>query len=257
MESQNKIFQYSKPVFWVLLDLVLIIAVLLSLSAVFSGNPLKERQTISVSGEGKAVLSPDLAVLDFSIITQGVDPKVIQDDNSKKMNAVIDSIKSMGIDPKDIKTSNYNLSPRYETKNGVYYYETNNKIIGYTLTQTVTLKIRDFSKISGVLAELPKQGINQIGYLNFQVENPDNFLKPAREEAFAKAKERAMDMAKQAGVRLGKVVTFSDSSGNYMPIAYGRGGAMKLDAVAEYVAPAIEPGSENVSVYVNVTYEIR
>ncbi|MST04358.1 MAG: DUF541 domain-containing protein [Candidatus Pacebacteria bacterium] len=259
MDSQNKIFQYSRPVFWVLLDLVLIFGVLLGLSAVFSGNPLRERQTISVSGEGKAVLTPDLVLVSFSLISQGADPKNIQDDNSKKMNSVIDFVKSKAIDAKDIKTSNYNLSPRYESvRPDIYpYYGNNNKIVGYTLTQSVEIKIRDFAKISDVLAGLPKLGINEISGVNFQVENPDTYLKPAREEAFKKAKERALDMTRQAGVSLGKVVTFSDSSGNYMPIAYGRGGAMKLDSMEAAIAPNIEPGSENVSVYVSVTYEIR
>lgn len=259
MEKLNKFLNYSKSFFWVFIDAVIVIAVVILLFSIFSGSPIKDKQTISVSAEGKVIVSPDLASISFSVLTQGADPEKVQTENSKLMNAAIDFVKSVGIDAKDIKTADYNLSPRYEPKPGIYNcYGLGdcNKIVGYNLTQTVYLKVRDFKKISTILAGLPEHGINQISQVNFQVENPDTYMKPARAEAFRKAKEKASDMANQAGVSLGKVVTFSDSSGGYAPRYYGLEKTMMANADSA-PAPTIEPGSEEVTVYVSVTYEIK
>ena len=120
----------------------------------------------------------------------------------------------------------------------------------------MTLKIRDFTKIGKILGLVPSLGVNQIGGLTFDVDNPDTYLNQAREQAFEKALEKAKSMARQNRAKIKRVVTFSDSPSYYprpmyfaTEAAYGKGGAD--------MAPQVEPGSQEVSVNVNVTYEIR
>jgi len=247
-----------KKYFWAILDILLIVLVILG---VFSVSALRHysdstpsSRTISVSAEGKTVVTPDIAKINFSVVTEGSDTVKISEENIKKMNKAIDFVKSQGIEAKDIQTAGYNLSPRYE------YNEDTRKtfISGYILTQTIYVKIRDFSKISGILGALPGLGVNDISSLSFSVENQDASLKIARDQAFEKAFAKAEEMAKMNGVRIKRVVTFSDYQNNYpiyaKTMSYGVGGG----AVAESApAPSIEPGSQEVTVNVSVTYEIN
>ncbi|MBI4992068.1 MAG: SIMPL domain-containing protein [Candidatus Harrisonbacteria bacterium] len=243
--------------FWWLVNASLLVLILLGLSSLktlykYQGS-LYPSRTLIVSAEGKTTVSPDVTTFTFSVVSEGADPEKIADENNKTMNTTIQFIKEQGVADKDVKTVGYNLFPRYE------YDEKAKKtfISGYTLTQTVLVKIRNFSKIGKILGSLPELGINQIGSLNFNIDEPDKYLKVAREEAFEKASIKAKEMAKQNRVRIGRVVTFSESAGGYPPPipvyeTFGRGGAF-----AAAKAPSIESGSQEVTVNVSVTYEIR
>ncbi|MDP3729659.1 MAG: SIMPL domain-containing protein [bacterium] len=242
--------------FWKLINVLVVVLVIVGVVAAWAtyryGATLQPSRTISVSGEGKATAIPDIARISFSVVSEGKDPVVIADTNNTKINTALEFVKTYDIPAKDIKTTGYNLSPRYE------YDEARHMsfISGYTLTQTVTVTIRNFSNIGSILAKLPELGINQIDGPNFAVDNDDAYLNVARKEAFDDAYAKAKAMAKQNGVSLSRVVTFSESfSGGPIGIyrSFGIGGDMEK-AVA---APTIEPGSEEISVTVSVTYEIN
>lgn len=241
-----------KNIFWILFDAVLAVAVVLGLLAAAAlwqyGKSVVPSRAIAVNAEGKVVVIPDIARVSFSAVSEGKDPAAIQTDNNKKINSAIEFVKTEGVDPKDIKTAGYDLSPRYE-------YDEKRRtsfISGYTLTQTVSLKIRDFSKIGKIIGALPGLGINQIGSLSFDVDDPDKFLNEARKEAFEKARAKADAMASYSGVKIRRVVNFSEYGGGYPVPLFAKaevfGGAVS--------APTIEPGSQEVTVQVNVTYEI-
>jgi len=249
----------SKKYFWLVLNLVLIVLIFLGLTAV---DALKKYQSslipsrvITVTAQDKKAVIPDIASFSFSVVSEGKDPAKIADENNQVMNRAIGVVKAEGIDAKDIQTSGYNLSPRYE-----YDEKTRaTTVSGYTLTQTVFVKIRDFSKISKILSSLPALGINQISSLSFEIDNQDKYIAEIRGNAFEKAKDKAKEMASQNHSRLGRVVTFSEYQNYPGPIyraydskseAYGIGGA-------SVAAPAVEPGSQEVIVNVSVTYEIR
>jgi len=230
----------------------------LAVYGVFWGPPaqyarsLPPTRTVVVSGTGKAVGIPDKATVNFSVVSTGSNPAKVQEQNTKTMNDIIAYLKEQGMEEKDIKTSGYNLSPKYS-----YNQETGKSdIYGYELNQTVTVTVRDLGKVGTVIGGLGQRGINQIGSLYFEVENKDELLAQAREEAFAKAKEKAKEMASAAGVRLGKVVYFSESGGGTPPIYYGKaaGYGMGGDSVA---SPQIEAGSQEINVEVSVTYELK
>ena len=247
-----------KNAFWsilVVLLLVITVGVILSLPLIIRyTNSLISVRTISVSGEGKVVAEPDIAKFTFSVVSEGTNPELLQADNTKKMNQAIDYVKSQGVDAKDIKTTQYNLSPRYE------YDEVRKKsfISGYTLTQTVLVKVRDLNKIAKILGGLPEFGINQINSISFEVDEPEKYLAEARAEAFKKAQAKADELVKQNGVRLGRVISFSDYGAPYPYPVYN--GGMKMEGLGGAGAPtppSIEPGTQEVTVQVSVTYEIK
>lgn len=215
-------------------------------------NSLLPTRTMSVSADGEVLAIPDIAESSFSVVVQGKNPEELADNSNEKMSAVVEFLKSKEIDSKDIKTTAYNLSPDYQ-------YDENIRrsfITGYTITQTVTVKIRDLSKVAQIVAGLTPLGVNQIGGISFTIDDEEQYLNEAREKALEKAREKAKLIAKQSGVRLGHVVSVSESSGGFPPpIPYlaARGGALEAD-----IAKAtIEPGSQEVKVFVTVTYELR
>lgn len=208
-------------------------------------------RTITVLAEGKATVSPDIAKISFSVVSEGVDPGKIADENNKKMTRALDFVKSQGIDEKDIKTTQYNLNPRY------VYDEKNRRsyISGYELTQTVLIKVRELNKSGKILGGLPELGINKIGSISFDVDDSEKYLAEARNRAFEKAKAKADAMAKKNGVRIGRVVNFAENQGYPVFPAYESFGRdIKAAALA---VPSIEPGTQEVVVNVNITYEIR
>ncbi len=246
----------AKNIFWLLLDLFLILSLFLGISVFRAldryGASLPIVRTITVSADANSIVVPDVAKVSLSVVAEGSDPAKLQDDNTRKMVSVIDFVKSQAIDPKDIKTAAYNLSPNYE------YDEKKRKsfISGYTSTQSLVITIRDFGKISVILGKLPSLGVNQIQNVSFEVEDSDKFTKDAREEAFKKAFAKANSMARQNGVRLGRVVNFSENSPNYYPKFFGAE-ALRLGGVVDFSVPQLEPGSEEINVNVSVTYELK
>lgn len=257
--ENNNIQQYSaRHWFWILINSVLVIAILiglvLSASLIRQSNAVIPSRTITVSAEGKAHIAPDIATLVFSVVSQGTTAEAVQTANTDKINLAIDYLKKQGVEAKDIQTSAYQLYPRYK-----YNQETSEQtIIGYELTQTVTVKIRALDKASVIVGGLATAGVNQISSFNYEVENPESPRDEARAEAFELAFAKARTMADQVGVRIARVVTFYESVGGGYPMPYyeravmaqdGKGGAMN--------APSLEPGQEEIVVSVSVTYEIR
>ena len=216
------------------------------------GDSLMPARMATISAEGKVIVSPDIAKISFSVVSDGTNPEKLVDENNRKINKAIDFIKSLGIDPKDIKTTQYNLSPRY-----VYDEKSRQSYIsGYTITQTVLVKARDLAKTGKILGDLPNVGINQIGSVSFEIDEPEKYLAEARDKAFALAKEKAGKMAASTGTRLGNVINFSEYPQGPIPRYYGALGKSSEVGVAS-VAPEIQPGTEEVIVQVSVTYEIR
>lgn len=246
-----------KKIFWILLNLVLVVLIVVAFVVMrvllHQDASSPSGRTISVSATGEVIVSPDVAALSFAVTSEGEDPAEVADENNQIINRAIEFVKEQGLESGDIKTVGYNLYPRYE-------YDEKRRlsfITGYTLTQSVFVKIRNFDTIPDIIGGLPALGINQINSLRFEVDDPEEFLNQAREEAFGKAREKAETMARQNGVRISRVISFSESEGGFFPPpiplrAEGLGGADF--AVA---APTIEPGSEEVTVHVNVIYELK
>lgn len=246
----------SKELFWTLIDIFIGVAILVALVSGYAvlrqAKSLYPARNINITAEGKVVVSPDIATFSFSVVSEGADPAKIQEANNVKINDAINFLKTSGVDSKDIKTAGYNLQPRY-----TYDEKTRKSYInGYTLTQTVFVKMRDLGKVGAILAGLPTRGINEISGLAFGIEDQDKFLNEARAEAFAKARAKAEAMAKAAGVGIKRVISFNEYGGGYpIPLGvkeYGLGG----DAIRSVTPPTIEPGSQEVTVQVNVVYEI-
>lgn len=265
--------------------------------AVYYGRSVQPSsfRSFSVSGDGKAVTVPDIAQFSFTAVTEGgKDLAALQAQNTESVNKAIAFVKAQGVAAKDIKTSYYNVNPRYENYNcydapvrsdvkmesaagsaaraGANYVSSSSaapgimtkvcpppSIVGYTVTQSVSVKIRDFSKVGDIMSGVVTNGANQVGSLNFTLDDPTGAQNTARNEAMAKARAKAEDMARAGGFRLGRLLGVQEGGGAYpMYKSYAmEDSSYGTAAGVSAPTPTVEPGSQETNVTVTMTFEIR
>lgn len=211
-------------------------------------NPSPSTLNINTSAEIKQ--APDIALVSAGVVTQAKTAKVAMADNATKMSAAFAALKAAGIADKDMQTSGVNLNPEY------VYQENKPPIIkGYQVSNTLSIKIRDMSKVGPVLDALVLQGINQISGPTFSVEDPDKALDKARQEAIDKANARANLYAKGFGMRVKRVMSISESGG-YQPQPVPMYAMARMEKVAA-ADTAIAPGEVSVSLQLSVQFELE
>ncbi len=221
-----------------------------------SENPYMN--TITVEGTGTGTSIPDLAVVTFSVTENASTVAAAQTAATGKTDAALAAVEALGVEEKDVKTISYNVYPKYDNPAcySGYCPSTNPKIIGYEVSQTVEVKVRDTAKAGSVLEALGSLGVQNISGPSFTVDEEDEIRNVAREEAITEAKAKAKALADQLGVRLGKVVSFYENPG-YMPYyGYEGKGGMMMDAAVES-APSLPTGEQETTVSVSITYEIK
>jgi uncharacterized protein len=219
--------------------------------------------TISISGEGEAFAVPDLATFSFTVSADEKTVAAAQEQVTKKVDAIVAAIKNLGIDEKDIKTTDYSAYPRYSYSQAACtpnYCPPGKQVLeGYTASHNITVKVRDTAKAGDALAVAGDNGATGLSNISFTVDDPDKITQEARALAIKEAREKAELLSDELGVRLVRVVSFSDGTDPGYPIPYGRaemgmGGDM---AVTQAKAPTLPQGENKVRVVVNVVYEIR
>lgn len=217
---------------------------------------------ITVDGEGKVTTSPDIATVTFTVSEDSDTAAHAQDAVLKKINVALKLLKDLDIDDKDIKTSSYNVSPRYSYPQPCYtgqpcVYNQEQKIIGFTASETVEVKIRDLDSTGKVLSALGDAGISNLYGPNFTVEDQDGLKAEARKEAITKARAKAKELAKDLGVRLVRVVSYSEGGYYPGPIYYSKEAVGMGGATPARDAATVPAGENEIVVNVSVTYEIR
>lgn len=204
---------------------------------------------LSVVGEGKVDVVPDTAEVSAGIVVQ--DAKTVQEAEQKineVNNKIIAAAIALGIPKEDIKTSNYSISPdyRFEPAGGRSTQNT------YTGNATVTIKVKDANKVSGVISAATTAGANQVYNAGFSVDDPGKFREQARSKAIQNAKEQAQKLASQLGIRLGKIVNIVESTPETpMPFMEKRLAIPQKGGLS----PNIEPGTQTISSTVTLYFE--
>ncbi len=226
------------------------------------GIPNKVKQgaghTISVSGTGEVYAKPDLALTSFSVVEEAKTVVEAMQENTEKMNAIIALMKEQGVDDKDLKTTNFSIYPRYEWRRETVewpYPEGERVLVGYEVSQSLQVKIRDLTKIGELIEGATTAGANQVGSLQFTIDNQDALKNQAREQAIDKAKDKAKELASQLGVGLVRVTNFSE--GSAAPRYYALDMAESSVGGKGGEAPQIETGENKIEVTVTITYEIN
>lgn len=211
--------------------------------------------TITAQGDYEIYAAPDIATVTFRAHSENSDLIKAQAEVEAVVSSATESIKTLGIEEKDIKTSYYNASPRYE-----YSPKTGErKLTGYEVDQSVMIKIRDLSKTSNVIGALGKAGVSDIGGPNFEIEDKDALMQDARKEAIKEAKEKAKILAEELGVKLGKIVSYNDGNSyrGYEPMYAETKMSYAVANDTQAVAPTLSEGQNLIYSSVSIVYKIK
>ncbi|KKS77934.1 MAG: hypothetical protein UV64_C0008G0003 [Parcubacteria group bacterium GW2011_GWC1_43_11b] len=240
---------------------------------------------ITITGIGKVIAKPDVARFSYSIKTEGgKDIAKAKKDNDDRSNKIVAFLKKQGVPKEDIKTTGYSMEPRYQS------YACGNRgvvsiglatsggsagaptfglaepqpcppadIVGYSFNNTVEVTVRDFEQknLGTLLSGVVTNGANNVSQLRFELDDPAGARLLAKAEAIAKAKIEAKRLAKESGISLGRILAI-DEYGSPIPMyAKSLGLGMGGDAMVAESAPAIEAGSQEIEVTVNVRYALK
>lgn len=207
--------------------------------------------SIVVDGTARLYVQPDQAQLSLEVVTQGKSVDVVSQENNKKMKAITEAVKELGVADMDIKTISYNLYPTYN------YEEQPASIVGYELRQSINVTIKDLTKIDNIIAASTANGANSISSLTFEVKDREKYIAQLREEAVIKAKQKLEKLQDLVGFDVVKINSYSEYEQKNYPI-YSKGIAM---ADASYnntpTDISVQAGSEELFFTVNIGYEIK
>ncbi len=218
------------------------------------------QSTITATGKGEAYAIPDVGSFSFTVTETAESTEAAQKLLNEKVSSAIAAVKQMGVEEKDVKTINYNVYPKYQWSEIVCVTypcpRGENKLIGYEVSQTILVKVRDLDKAGTLVDEVGAIGISNIGGIQFEVDDREKYVAEAREQAIADAKEQGKILAKQLGVRLGKVLYFNENGGYPTPYyAEGMGGG-DITMSASMMKAEIPVGENKIESQVSITYEI-
>ncbi len=213
---------------------------------------------MQLTGHGEVMAAPDTAYVTSGVTSQGTTAKDALDANTSDMSQLIATLKAAGIDSADIQTSGFSVNPNYvysdaRDANG---YQLPPKITGYTVTNQVTVHVRDLAILGTVLDQSVQVGANTINGINFAVEDPSALYAEARKDAFADAKQKADLYAEAADVKLGAIAIINEQQGyNQPPQPYM---FKAVAATADRSAPVpIEAGQLTFTIDVNVNWDLE
>ncbi len=204
---------------------------------------------IWVTGVGKVAVVPDVAVLSLGVEAQAATVAEAQQQASGAMNAIMGVLDSYGVDEKDIRTQQYSIQPVREWRDDQYI------LIGYRVTDTVSIKVRDIDDTGSIIDGAVAAGGDYtiINSISFTVDEPEAYYEDVREEAMADAKDKAEQMAELGGVNLGKPMYIAEYSGYspntvYYDIREDMGSELTTD---------ISPGETEIQMTIQVVYGIE
>jgi uncharacterized protein len=201
---------------------------------------------ISVTGEARISVPPDLAQIDAGVTSEAKTAREASDANNAAMGKVLLALKGAGLDEKDYQTSRLSLQPQYSSKTG-----SPTAITGYRASNRVTIRLRDVTKVASMIDTLVTAGANEIGGINFMVSQASKLLDDARGQAVADARRKAEIYAKAASVTLGAPLSISEE-GAAQPLFRARMAAPMAAAPVP-----IAQGEETLSITVGMTWAIK
>ena len=235
-----------------MLKIIAALALISALAAPAWAEDSKVTRTIQLSGHGEVRQAPDLAVISTGVLTSAPDAKAALAANTKAMSTLLATIKTAGVEDKDVQTSNFSVQPQYD------YGQNNNgqppKLTGYQVSNMVTVTLRKIDSVGDVLDKMVSAGSNQVSGISFSIADPQGALDEARKAAMADALHKATVLSAAAGVKLGSIVSLSEGGGTVQPpIVMMRAKTAAMDAAP---VPMAE-GEQIVGADINVVWTIE
>jgi uncharacterized protein YggE len=210
--------------------------------------------TVYVGADGKFETAPDTALIQFNISAQADNAKDAYDQAAKQAELTRQVLRANGIDPKSAEIGFFSLNPQYD------YKSQKHKVIGYQVTTSVSVKLKDFSKIGPVIQQLADGSVSDSQSLSYTLDSTEDAKTKAVADAYRRARASAQSLAAASGRTLGELSYASvDTSENIRVIAPMQRRAMPMAMAVQSSAPTEEFSPQNVTVtaHVNAMFVLK
>lgn len=201
--------------------------------------------TVTAIGTGTGSAAPDTAQISLGVSFTAKDRIAAQDGASKVANAIIAAVKAVGVEAKDIQTSQISLNQQFDP--------TGRTVTGYQASQSVDVKTKLLDKVGAIIAAATTAGATNVSGPQFSLSDTNAARIGAIDKAMADAKARASAIAKAAGRTLGRVVSVTEAgTSQVVPFAAGAASADK-----SAVVPPVEPGQVDSTTQLTVVFALE
>lgn len=201
-----------------------------------------DNNTLNLNGKGSVHVKPNIAIVSLGVVTENMDLNIALKENTTKMNKIIDSLKSMGIAEKDIKTQSYNIELNYNYVEGKQIFK------GYRITNILSVTVRDINSVGEVINTAVDNGANVVNSINFTVSNPSLYYREALNFAIKDAIEKAAVIEKSLRIAVNKTpVKILEETYGYAPVETN---GMYVKAAG----PQIMPGQTEITASIKAVF---
>jgi uncharacterized protein YggE len=204
---------------------------------------------VEVSGEGSVGAAPDFARVTLGVTSTGENAGEAMAANANAASVLVSLIKSEGVAPADIQTSELSISPMFSQPSASQ--QTEPTITGYTVSNNLTVILRDIPRLGTLLDKAVAAGANSIYGIGFGHNDPSALLDKARPLAVADARRKAEIYASAGGARIGRLMVLTEEAGGQMPVAFSRAYAKGGSSPTP-----IEAGETKLTVTVTARFEL-
>jgi uncharacterized protein YggE len=230
--------------------LAVVTALVAALPALPALADAPQTPTLTATGDGTATVIPDIAIVTIGVASRARTAGAALAANSTDLTAAIAAIRGAGVDDKDIATSGFSIDPVYAEPKSGDVATAPPAIVGYSISNSVTVTIRDIARSGSILDKVVGAGANQVTGISFDVADPKSSREAALKSAIADALAKGQLMAGAASVKLVRILSVSTAEASPPRPVFA---AMALKA-----APSVPvmPGQQSVTASATVTWEI-
>ncbi len=211
---------------------------------------------ITVSGEGEAAAAPDMALVSVTVLREGDTARAALDANNAAMSDVLAAMKAFGIAEKDLQTSGFSIQPRYVYADPNKGETFEPKITGYSVYNTLGVRVRDLARVGEVLDQSVTLGVNQGGNITFVKDDTSAVMEEARKKAVENAIAKAKTITSTAGIGIGRILDMSEQIFQPGPIPMMQADMAVMKSAGAPSVP-VATGENSYRVTVNVTFELK
>lgn len=215
-----------------------------------------DREGLTVIGTGDIHAAPDTATITTGVVTQADTAREALDANTEAMEALIEVLREAGLEDRDVQTDNFSVTPRYvySDQRDDRGYNRPPEIVGYEVSNTLSIRVRDLDDLGAVLDRAISVGANTVHGIAFSVDDPAALYRTARERAVADALDKAETYAGAAGFSLGSIRSISEGIGGGEP---PRPMARMMEVAVAQAAVPVEAGELTYSITTTITWDIE
>ena len=190
-----------------------------------SGAAMANDRTVTVSGRGEVLASPDSALVRLGVEARGRDQQDTQREVEKVVRAFMEACDDLDIERRHVKTAQLNIRPEYDWNN-----ETRQRrLIGYYVHRALEVDLRELEKLGLLLDRATALGVNQASNPELRSSRKDELTREALSSAAENARLNAEALAATLDAKLGRVRKISTSDISYRPPPSPRMMAMEAD----------------------------